>query len=63
MSATESSAGGHGATKNAKFVDATGFYKCDAEKCEVTKYPWIGPAIFTSVLIGVIVFFVWFLKA
>jgi hypothetical protein len=30
---------------------------------EATKYPWAGPALFTSVLIGVIVFFVWFLRA
>jgi len=28
-----------------------------------TKYPWAGPAFFTSVLIAVIIFFVWFLKA
>jgi len=28
-----------------------------------TKYPWAGPALFASVLIGVIVFFVWFLRA
>ena len=30
---------------------------------EPTKYPWAGPALFTSVLIAVIVFFVWFLMA
>ena len=30
---------------------------------EPTKYPWAGPALFTSVLIAVIVFFVWFLRA
>lgn len=30
---------------------------------EATKYPWAGPALFTSVLIAVIVFFAWFLRA
>ena len=27
------------------------------------RYPWAGPALFTAVLIGVLVFFVWFLSA
>ena len=26
------------------------------------RYPWAGPALFTTVLIAVIVFFVWFLS-
>lgn len=30
---------------------------------ETTKYPWAGPALFTTTLIGVIAFFVWFLRA
>jgi len=30
---------------------------------EATKYPWAGPALFASVLIAVIVFFAWFLRA
>ncbi len=25
------------------------------------KYPWLGPAIFTVVLIALILFFIWFL--
>jgi len=29
----------------------------------MAKYRWVGPAFFTLVLIAVIVFFVWFLKA
>ena len=36
--------------------------KCNTDECG-TKYPWAGPALFTSVLIAVIVFFVWFLRA
>lgn len=32
-------------------------------ECGTTKYPWAGPAFFTAVLVAVIVFFVWFLRA
>lgn len=35
----------------------------NTEDCGVTKYPWAGPAFFTAVLIALIVFFVWFLRA
>ena len=35
----------------------------NAHEIEATKYPWAGPALFTSVLIAVIVFFAWFLRA
>lgn len=37
--------------------------ECDTEECGTTKYPWAGPAFFTVVLVAVIVFFVWFLRA
>lgn len=30
---------------------------------DATRYPWAGPALFVSVLIAVIVFFAWFLRA
>jgi len=36
--------------------------ECNEHECE-TKYPWAGPAFFTAVLIAVIIFFVWFLRA
>lgn len=35
----------------------------NTHECETTKYPWLGPAFFISVLIAVIVFFTWFLRA
>lgn len=28
-----------------------------------TRFPWAGPAFFVSVLVAVVVFFVWFLRA
>jgi len=31
------------------------------EELEQDKYPWLGPAIFTAVLIALTLFFVWFL--
>lgn len=37
--------------------------KCNTEECGVSKYPWVGPAFFVSVLVAVTIFFVWFLKA
>ena len=37
--------------------------KSSTHEVESTKYPWAGPALFTSVLIAVIVFFMWFLRA
>jgi hypothetical protein len=37
--------------------------ECKAGECGGTKYPWAGPTFFTAVLIGVIVFFIWFLRA
>jgi hypothetical protein len=37
--------------------------ECKTHEGGATKYPWAGPAFFTSVLIAVIVFFVWFLRA
>lgn len=37
--------------------------ECNAGECGATKYPWLGPAFFTAVLVAVVVFFVWFLRA
>lgn len=36
---------------------------CGAEECGPSKFPWLGPAVFFSVLAAVTVFFVWFLGA
>ena len=33
----------------------------NSEESEQEKYPWAGPALFTTVLIAMIAFFVWFL--
>jgi hypothetical protein len=33
----------------------------NSEVSEQEKYPWLGPAIFISVLIALVLFFVWFL--
>jgi hypothetical protein len=35
----------------------------NSDEYGMAKYRWVGPAFFTSVLIAVIVFFVWFLRA
>lgn len=36
---------------------------CETEECGTSKFPWLGPTIFGSVLVAVTVFFVWFLGA
>ena len=33
----------------------------NSETNDQEKYPWAGPALFTTVLIAMIAFFVWFL--
>ena len=63
MSANETQNGDGGVPVSDKFVDATGFYQSDAVESETTKFPWLGPTIFFSVLVAVTVFFVWFLGA
>lgn len=35
----------------------------DSHDCATTRFPWAGPAFFGVVLVGLIVFFVWFLRA
>jgi hypothetical protein len=37
--------------------------ECHSDECGNTKYRWLGPGFFTVVLLAVIVFFVWFLRA
>jgi len=36
--------------------------ECNTDERGTSKYLWFGPALFFSVLIVVIVFFVWFLR-
>ena len=36
---------------------------CETEECGTSKFPWLGPAIFSLTLVAVTVFFVWFLGA
>lgn len=36
---------------------------CETQECGESKFPWLGPAIFGSVLIAVTIFFVWLLGA
>ena len=63
MSANAIHKGDGGELTSDKFVDATGCYQSNAEECEATKYPLLGPAFFVATLIALIVFFTWFLRA
>ena len=35
----------------------------ETEECGESKFPWLGPTIFGSVLVATTIFYVWFLRA